>query len=149
MLSVPHLLLRRSVLRKASTTASGKLLLVIPNQGFAVLCAYQFISPTTSSNSTADTSWLLTCTGCWFPTRHRKTVRLARPVRLVLERYVTFNRTMITQMPPILMRRRYLQGKKYKTRSRSQSFSYADHIHCHPFILSSHISDLLRIFEVS
>ena len=116
MVTVPHLLLRRSVLRKTSTTASGKLLLVISNQGFTILCAYKFISPTTSSKSAADTSWLPTCTACWFPTRHRKTVCLARPVRLVLERYVTLNRTMIRQMPPILMRRRYLQRKKYKTR---------------------------------
>lgn len=148
MLSVPHLLLRRSVLRKTSTTPSGKLLLVIPNQGFAVLCAYKFISPTTSSNSAADTSWLLTCTACWFPTRHRKTVRLARPVRLVLERYVTLNSTMIRQMPPILMRRRYLQRKKYKTR-RKVSRSVTRITSTVIYSSSVHIYDLLPIFKVS
>ena len=129
MLSVPHFLLRCSVLRKTSKLASGKLLVFehlvrkcryllrfIHNQGLALYCAYKFVSPTTSSNSAADTSWLLTCTACWFPTRHRKTVHLARPVRLVLERYVTFSRTMIKQMPPILMSRKYLQENKYKTR---------------------------------
>ena len=117
------------MLRKTSKMASGKLLVYehpvrkcryllrfIHNQGLALYCAYKLVSPTTSSNSAADTSWLLTCTACWFPTRHRKTVRLARPVRLVLERYVTFSRTMIKQMPPILMSRKYLQENKYKTR---------------------------------
>ena len=148
MLSVPHLLLRRSVLRKTSTTPSGKLLLVIPNQGFAVLCAYKFISPTTSSKSAADTSWLLTCTACWFPTRHRKTVRLARPVRLVLERYVTLNRRMIRQMPPILMRRRNLQGKNYKTR-RKVSRSVTRITSTVIYSCSVHVYDLLRIFKVS
>ena len=47
------------------------------------LCAYKFASPTTSSNSAPDTSWFPTCTTRWFPTTHRKTMRLARPVRLV------------------------------------------------------------------
>ena len=60
-----------------------------------------------------DTSWFLTCRVRWFPTTHRKTVRLARPVRLVLERYVTLSRTMIK---PVLMSRKYLQENEYKSR---------------------------------
>ena len=124
------------------------MLLFIHNQGFTILCAYKFISPTTSSNSAADTSWLPTCTACWFPTRHRKTVRLARPVRLVLERYVTLNRTMIRQMPPILMRRRYLQGKNYKTR-RKVSRSVTRITSTVIYSSSVHIHHLFRIFKVS
>ena len=116
-------------LEKTSTIASGKLLVFenpvrkcyfllrfIHNQGFALYCAYKFASPTTSSNSAPDTSWFLTCRARWFPTTHRRTVRLARPVRLVLERYVTLSRTMIKQMPPVLMSRKYPQENKYKTR---------------------------------
>ena len=127
---IPFTTLRHSVVRKTSTIASGTFLVFenpvrkccflfirfIHNLGFALYFAYKFASPTTSSNSAPDTSWFLTCTARWFPTTYRKTVRLARPVRLVLERYVTLTRTMIKQMPPILMSRKYLQGKKYKTR---------------------------------
>ena len=120
MLSVPHFLLRRSVLRKNKYHCKWKivsirksckemlLLVTLYSQPRfrSLFCAYKFASPTTSSNSAPDTSWFLTCRARWFPTTHRKTVRLARPVRLVLERYVTLSRTVIKQMPPVLMSRK-------------------------------------------
>ena len=126
MLSVPHFLLRRSVLRKNKYHCKWKIVSVRKSCKEMLLLvtlysqprlrsqrAYKFASPTTSSNSAPDTSWFLTCRVRWFPTTHRKTVRLARPVRLVLERYVTLSRTMIK---PVLMSRKYLQENEYKSR---------------------------------